>query len=326
MLRALFLILMMGSALAQSQQPPQNIGSDTQGDRAENANSQQPVTSADIAALTEQLETIASNLAKDEKAEETAQKNESYGVLISRTDLQQQRRMAVGTERLVWLSFFSLVVSAIGIKLLLENLAEARNAIKTTRELGQIELRCYMTLTGAEIMVDREGVHISVECKNIGHTPAADVEIVAFVDLVPGYPITQRLSEYVAFNAPIIGAGESFKLKRYSKREDREGAFAGQHVYPSWKLQFPASHFQRGVILAAFYATDVFGNEVDGYREFNFPDVEIDTVKGIAKTPPCDDIGLQYVDRDKRIESFRKYRVTPDIKKSNDDWHKANSG
>lgn len=110
-------------------------------------------------------------------------------------DLQAQNKMAYWAQALFWLSGVGAIFSFVGLWLLFRSLRHTRTAIADTREIGEAQVRAYLSIdTSQEIMsiqaLGRDQIpKVRFQIKNSGNSPALKFTYAAAVLLEPeGFP------------------------------------------------------------------------------------------------------------------------------------------
>src|SRR5690606_8071955 len=99
--------------------------------------------------------------------------------------LRAQQDMALWALGVLLVSVASTGVSLVGVFLLIISLSQTRRAIKDTRELGEAEVRAYVTCTECQISNVATGYapKASIKLRNSGQTPAANVRTKIALDI-----------------------------------------------------------------------------------------------------------------------------------------------
>lgn len=95
-------------------------------------------------------------------------------------DLQAQAHMAFWAQALFWLTVVTAIISFGGLILLIVSLGQTRRAISDTREIGEAQVRAYLSINVRDVAIevadDGDGsnlaVKIRIEVANSGNTPA----------------------------------------------------------------------------------------------------------------------------------------------------------
>jgi hypothetical protein len=193
----------------------------------------------------------------------------------SQSDFEAQARMARATDYMAWAAFLSVGVAVVGIYFIKRTLDEtarasaaAYDAVKTTREMGEAQVRAYLTIK--EMMLGFNDSYTSPQVKmtlvNTGQSPARDVEVVlgfSFFPKVEG-PLADlpELSERrVRWWFDDVTGGEAIACKPTILSDVRlDEAKLGQHL-----------ELLVGVHLSvAVFAKDVFEKEVTTFGHFAF--------------------------------------------------------
>lgn len=99
-------------------------------------------------------------------------------------DLDAQREMAVWARYTTIVSALGLIVSAIGLIALFMSLGQTRKAIKDTREIGEKQLRAYISVLPGKMQFNLGmELQVSITSFNKGNTPAKFVREAAYVDV-----------------------------------------------------------------------------------------------------------------------------------------------
>ena len=114
--------------------------------------------------------------------------------IYSAADLQAQQDMAVWTFGMLWVSIAMLFVTGLGVTYVALTLEEARaatvaatSAANITREIGQKQVRAYLSVEKVTANFTDGAVEFRVYITNSGNSPAIDVAIKgrAFVTMMP---------------------------------------------------------------------------------------------------------------------------------------------
>lgn len=146
-------------------------------------------------------------------------------------DLLAQQGMEEATRGMADLAQYQTWLIGIGTALLLVTLwltrqankaatkaaVAAEEAVKVTRELGQAQIRAYLTCASADIILESNWLGCWATIRNSGSSPARDVEIVATISIYGEQvfgkeedPLIQKLaSSFTSSSIPIIAAGDS---------------------------------------------------------------------------------------------------------------------
>lgn len=110
-----------------------------------------------------------------------------------RQDLRAQETMARATNAIVWLTGISIVLGAIGAAAIIWTLIETRVLAESTREIGESQVRAYLTIQSCSIRYDAKNnaIGFSFDIKNTGNSPAINprLKIIAqfiYVDEIGG--------------------------------------------------------------------------------------------------------------------------------------------
>jgi hypothetical protein len=126
-------------------------------------------------------------------------------------DLNAQREMADWAEGMLWatlfVGFLTISITGLGVYWVRETLVETRKAVKAaddavsvTREIGEAQVRAYLSVTGGSFSVRLGSAHYHIKIKNVGQSPARNVAVRCTLDLA-GRPGPNKY--YVAWKASI---------------------------------------------------------------------------------------------------------------------------
>ncbi|WP_414831698.1 hypothetical protein [Afifella sp. YEN Y35] len=151
-----------------------------------------------------------------------------------RDDLIAQNRAAEASIRsaeLAWWqsfwTFFQTLLVAVGTIAIVWTLFETRKAVEAasntvvvTREIGEAQVRAYLTCNGANYRRSENGIKVSVELTNNGQSPASDIKVRGRIifptpAISPKFPFdsittVSRESHNICGVIPAGGTGETF--------------------------------------------------------------------------------------------------------------------
>ena len=143
-----------------------------------------------------------------------------------RANLHAQQDMSAWAVALLWVSGIGIIVSIAGIVLIYATLHETRAMTVATREIGQRQVRAYLTVQSGHFAVDDQGdIWIFINFKNVGQTPGIITEVRGSCE--PG--ISRHFPEVdgstgipTDANKPMvqIAAGETYEMVLVWKKAD----------------------------------------------------------------------------------------------------------
>tara|TARA_R110002074_G_C12415655_1_gene655446 strand:+ start:216 stop:1082 length:867 start_codon:yes stop_codon:yes gene_type:complete len=92
-------------------------------------------------------------------------------------DLQAQQDMALWSKWTFFVGTFGVFVSILGLGFLFVSLSQTRTAIKDNREIGEAQVRAYLSVDGATWEYSSYDFSCPVLIKNYGQSPAQEVSI-----------------------------------------------------------------------------------------------------------------------------------------------------
>lgn len=152
-------------------------------------------------------------------------------------DLQAQQEMAFWAFWMFSASVAGLVVSIAGLGLLLMSLMQTRTAIRDTREIGEAQVRAYLTVTGGDFIVRSDGtIEFRVQMRNVGTSPSPECEVFAQASSprITESEISAALdySDTVSLRTFFIPTGETWS--RWITIKTPFPALASQYLYEGW--------------------------------------------------------------------------------------------
>ena len=108
---------------------------------------------------------IAECAANETKAAEDARRDEY--------DLSAQQDMGDSAAWMVWVSVASVAVTAAGAFLVWLSLRQTRQAITSDREIGEAQVRAYMSTVSVKAAVKGSMIYVDSEIDNSGNSPSA---------------------------------------------------------------------------------------------------------------------------------------------------------
>lgn len=116
---------------------------------------------------------------------------------------------------MVVLSFFALCVSAWAVWLLKETLKATREAVRsaddavtTTKEVGQAQVRAYVTINGVSALIDEQNrPKVEVCIRNNGASPAKSVKVIVRCDIGPAGVVPDGFDHLAADAAKVVNNG-----------------------------------------------------------------------------------------------------------------------
>lgn len=203
--------------------------------------------------------------------------------------LKAQERIADWSLGVLVVSAFSLVVTAAGVIYVALTLRETRratevahrsvgaseSAVKATLEVGQAQVRAYLTISKARFGVEGNWFHFWATIVNSGQSPAFDIRIVAHISLVTrqagedgGMPLISRvLSEETVGTCGTTSAGGENKI-----------ALAWSHTEIGTELHDQVAEGGSFEIMGMLNWRDVFG----GVNAITFSAIEGDSSEDLA--------------------------------------------
>ena len=129
-------------------------------------------------------------------------------------DLNAQKDMAFWAFWLLLATVLSILISLAGLYLLLDSLRQTRRSISDTREIGQAQVRAYLTCKDATFEITEMGISVKPKFHNSGTSPSSEISISAYIrpanalfglahGLQPASPVLG------GGHGPCINAGES---------------------------------------------------------------------------------------------------------------------
>ena len=133
-----------------------------------------------------------------------------------RQDLRAQESVARATNAIVWLTFLSLIVGAVGVASVVVTIGLNLQAIAVSKEVGEAQARAYVSVESVKVFVEIEAdnIHWTIQIKlfNSGQSPATNIEASAYaVAPVPfiikgagrSAPSGKTTKVYLAFRSPL---------------------------------------------------------------------------------------------------------------------------
>lgn len=140
-----------------------------------------------------------------------------YKEQTTNEDLKAQKDMAFWAGWLLILTVFSILISLAGLYLLLDSLRQTRRSISDTREIGQAQVRAYITCISSEVEISDGVVSLKPKFQNTGESPTSPLTIDA--DLIFGSNNTlynlgeglsgRRIKAYIGSCPAVSGGGST---------------------------------------------------------------------------------------------------------------------
>ena len=104
------------------------------------------------------------------------------------------------------LSVVATGISIWAVKLVRDTLVVTRDAVADTRQIGEAQVRAYLTVSGGRYSVGMGSTRYDIKIKNVGQSPARNVKSVCYIDLA-GRPGPDR--EYTSWKSHIAAISSS---------------------------------------------------------------------------------------------------------------------
>lgn len=200
------------------------------------------------------------------KSTETAQ-NQSE----SRQDLYAQQDMSRWAFWMMIISGCTLLITGLGIVWIRDTLVETRravkaadDAVKVTRDIGEAQIRPYISIEHASAFVDeRNGICFKVKVKNSGQTPARNVHVI-----VSAW-VNRPCNPPDGFGGKVIHRSIEIFSRPLHLGDIPAQSVEGHGLHQSLGLSFPVDSvrtkdgcIQAGAGNIGVFAKDAFDNEI----------------------------------------------------------------